>query len=74
MAGALPVLGSNVLISDLLAAKPQACSVLDRYGLRGCGGPNGPHETLGVDERRLLDTLNAGPGRHRNRVSLPVLV
>lgn len=28
---------------------------------------------MGVDERRLLDALNAGPGRHPGRLSLPIL-
>jgi hypothetical protein len=40
--------------------------VLDRYGLRGCGGPEGPHETLGffarahdVPTERLLGELRS---------------
>jgi hypothetical protein len=37
----------GVLIPDLLRAAPAARQVLDRYGLRGCGGPLGPAETLG---------------------------
>jgi hypothetical protein len=40
-------LNEAVLIPDLLQAYPQARPVLDRYGLRGCGGPLGPRETLG---------------------------
>jgi hypothetical protein len=36
----------TVLIPDLLRATPQARAVLDRYGLRGCGGPLGPVESL----------------------------
>jgi hemerythrin-like domain-containing protein len=40
-------LHENVLIPDLLDASPQVRPVLDRYGLRGCGGPKGPRETLG---------------------------
>ena len=36
----------QVMIPDLLRADPQARAVLDRYGLRGCGGPDGPHESL----------------------------
>lgn len=35
------------LIPDLLRAAPHLRPVLDRYGLRGCGGRLGPHETLG---------------------------
>jgi hypothetical protein len=34
------------MIPDLLQAAPQARSVLDRYGLRGCGGRWGPVESL----------------------------
>jgi hypothetical protein len=54
----------DVLIPDLLRAHPQARAVLDRHGLRGCGGPLGPYETIhffarahGVDEAMLLDEL-----------------
>jgi hypothetical protein len=36
----------KVLIPDLLRSKPSARAVLDRYGLRGCGGEWGPVETL----------------------------
>ncbi|HZY84465.1 MAG TPA: NnrS family protein [Gemmataceae bacterium] len=36
----------RVLIPDLLRAAPQVRPVLDRYGLRGCGGPEGPAESL----------------------------
>jgi hypothetical protein len=44
-------LDEGLLIPDLLRAAPQARPVLDRYGLRGCGGPDGPHETLGFFAR-----------------------
>src|SRR5262249_11016077 len=37
----------QILIPDLLRSAPQARPVLDRYGLHGCGGLLGPHETLG---------------------------
>jgi hypothetical protein len=36
----------KVLIPDPLRTAPQVRPVLDRYGLRGCGGPLGPAETL----------------------------
>jgi hypothetical protein len=39
-------LTGRVLIPDLLRAAPQVRPVLDRYGLRGCGGPQGPAESL----------------------------
>jgi hypothetical protein len=40
------LLSRETLIPDLLRAAPQSRAVLDRYGLRGCGGPLGPHESL----------------------------
>lgn len=36
----------TTLLPDLLRSAPQVRPVLDRYGLRGCGGPLGPVETL----------------------------
>jgi hypothetical protein len=54
----------TVMIPDLLQAAPQVRPVLDRYGLRGCGGPLGPVESLGffakahdVPIERLLQEL-----------------
>ena len=41
----------STLIPDLLRALPQARRVLDRYGLKGCGGAEGPAETLGFFAR-----------------------
>jgi hypothetical protein len=41
----------TVLIPDLLRRAPEARPVLDRYGLRGCGGPGGPAESLGFFAR-----------------------
>src|SRR2546423_12598601 len=38
-------------IPDLLRAAPQVRPVLDRCGLRGCGGPLGPAESLGFFAR-----------------------
>ncbi len=35
-------LTADTMIPDLLRAAPQARPVLDRYGLRGCGGRLGP--------------------------------
>lgn len=53
-----------IQIPDLLRQAPQARVVLDRYGLRGCGGPLGPHESLaffsrahGVPLERLIAEL-----------------
>jgi hypothetical protein len=39
---------SSTLIPDLLSRLPRARTVVDRYGLRGCGGEQGPVETLGL--------------------------
>lgn len=54
----------DTLIPDLLRRSPQLRPVLDRYGLRGCGGELGPYETLGFFARahgvplaQLLDEL-----------------
>ncbi len=57
---------AETLIPHILRNHPQLRSVLDRYGLKGCGGPEGPYETLrffcrahDVDERDLLAELDA---------------
>jgi hypothetical protein len=67
------------MIPDLLRAAPQVRPVLDRYGLRGCGGPEGPAESLEffaqaheVPLPALLDELRASAGQPAVR-SLPVL-
>ena len=39
-------ISGRVMIPDLLRAAPQVRPVLDRYGLRGCGGAQGPAESL----------------------------
>jgi hypothetical protein len=39
-------INGRVMIPDLLRAAPQVRPVLDRYGLRGCGGEQGPAESL----------------------------
>jgi hypothetical protein len=66
MAASMSLLGANLLIPDLLRRAPQVRGVLDRYGLRGCGGPLGPHESLGffaqahdVPLERLLREIRA---------------
>ncbi len=60
----------ETFMPDLLRVYPQTRAVLDRYGLRGCGGPEGPHESLqffahahGVDERTLMDELRQAIAR-----------
>jgi len=59
----------ETLIPDLLGVAPQVRPVLDRYGLRGCGGELGPMETLAffaeaheVPLPRLLGELRAALG------------
>lgn len=54
----------DLTIPDLLTVHPEARAVLDRYGLRGCGGALGPHESLeffarahGVPLPRLIAEL-----------------
>src|SRR5262245_39551112 len=47
MSVAVERIDGAVEIPDLLRAAPHVRPVLDRYGLRGCGGPLGPRETLG---------------------------
>src|SRR5262245_8947102 len=37
---------SSTLIPEVLASRPAARRILDKYGLHGCGGPEGPVETL----------------------------
>jgi hypothetical protein len=58
------LIDSEVLIPDLLQSVPQVRPVLDRYGLRGCGGPTGPSESLAffarahdVPLQKLLEEL-----------------
>jgi hypothetical protein len=66
MAGSAVRVDAEVMIPDLLRAAPQARAVLDSYGLRGCGGPLGPVESLGSFARAhevhlpaLLEELRA---------------
>ena len=56
----------DTMLPDLLSHYPQTRTVLDGYGLQGCGGPLGPVESLrffarahGVDETRLLREIRA---------------
>jgi hypothetical protein len=54
----------QMLLPEILAQYPAARVVFDRYGLKGCGGPEGPRETLawfaglhGVDLQQLVSEL-----------------
>jgi hypothetical protein len=64
-----PITGDTML-PDLIRRFPSARGVLDRYGLRGCGGPEGPRETVawfarlhGVPLEQLLRELSEAAGR-----------
>lgn len=64
----------RVMIPALLEAAPEVRPVLDRYGLRGCGGPLGPVESLGffakahdVPLPTLLAELQAAVGQPGSR-------
>ncbi len=67
---------TDTLIPDLLKRHPYTRSVLDRYGLRGCGGRSGPQESLhffarlhGVEEQHLLSEIEAAiAGDHAHQV------
>jgi len=54
----------DLLLPELFRLHPETRIVFDRHGLRGCGGPSGPHESVrffarahGVDEPMLLREL-----------------
>lgn len=60
------LINADMMLPAVLRQYPQVRAVLDRYGLRGCGGPHGPAESIGyfarahgVDEAQLLSELNA---------------
>jgi hypothetical protein len=44
-------IASSCNIRDLVEQFPNTRSVFDRYGLKGCGGPEGPAESLGFFAR-----------------------
>lgn len=61
----------DIMIPDLLSEHPEARAVLDRHGLRGCGGQLGPYESVrffarahGVEEARLLAELERAVNGH----------
>jgi hypothetical protein len=71
-------LNENLLIPELLREAPHVRPILDRYGLRGCGGPDGPRETLGFFARAhdvvvgdLLEELRAGVSQGVIATELP---
>ncbi len=55
----------DLLLPDMVAKFPATRQVLDKYGLKGCGGPTGPREPVAwfarlhnVPLQQLLDELN----------------
>lgn len=52
-------LTASCTIRELLQYHPRTRLVLDRYGLRGCGGPEGPAESLGFFARAHGVELNS---------------
>lgn len=57
---------AEMMLPEVITEFPGTRQVLDRYGLKGCGGPNGPAESVGWFARahevpldRLLEELNA---------------
>ena len=55
----------DMMLPDVLRRHPGVRVVFDKYGLRGCGGPHGPAESVayfarahGVPEVQLIDELN----------------
>ncbi|MCS7223626.1 MAG: DUF1858 domain-containing protein [Armatimonadetes bacterium] len=60
-----PFIGPDWDIQEMVRKYPSTRIVLDRYGLQGCGGPEGPKESVAwfarvhqVDLDRLLEELN----------------
>lgn len=56
---------AEMFLPDIVARYPATRAVLDRYGLHGCGGPQGPREQVGwfarlhgVPIEKLLSELN----------------
>ena len=56
---------ADALLPDVVKQYPQTRAVFDRYGLHGCGGPEGPRERIdwfarlhGVPLEKLLHELN----------------
>ena len=56
---------ADAFLPEVIAQYPTTRAVFDSYGLKGCGGPNGPREPVawfarlhGVDQEVLLRELN----------------
>lgn len=64
-ASTVPLINPEMMLPDVLRRFPFLRGVFDRYGLRGCGGPHGPAESVGyfarahgVDVNRFVAELN----------------
>ncbi|HEY7158273.1 MAG TPA: NnrS family protein, partial [Gemmataceae bacterium] len=79
MQGKAEWIDGSLNIPDLLRAAPQVRPVLDRYGLKGCGGPMGPAESLAFFARahdvplaRLLAELREAARPTSQPIALPL--
>lgn len=68
----------GMMLPDVLRRFPGVRGVFDRYGLRGCGGPNGPAESVayfsrahGIDLDRLIAELNEAAARPASAAPSP---
>ncbi|MEW6455889.1 MAG: NnrS family protein [Acidobacteriota bacterium] len=59
------IINKHMTLPEIILKFPQTREIFDRYGLKGCGGPLGPPETVEffskvhkVDEKALLEELN----------------
>ncbi len=68
---AVDTIGQGMMIPELLRTFPEARGVLDRYGLRGCGGPLGPVESIGFFARAHGVPLEQLLGELRQVVQQP---
>jgi hypothetical protein len=64
-------INGDVPIPKLLIAAPQVRPVLDRYGLKGCGGATGPAESLAFFARAHDVPLNRLLAELRLVLSMP---
>lgn len=69
-------IATDSFLPDVIKQYPATRSVFDRYGLKGCGGPVGPHEQIGWFARlhgvpldKLLLELNEAARRKTDEVS-----
>src|SRR5690242_13031178 len=41
-----PTISASAFLPDVISQYPETRAVFDRYGLHGCGGPQGPREKI----------------------------